>query len=145
MGRNTLKTCSLAIAMAVIAGTAAYAHSGQPSRNELNAMGLGGMTVISDRDAMSVRGQGFAPIQSSSAHAFGGSAALLILPGGVVVGGAGSLNVYDSNGTFLAKGSNYSEAGATISTIQAVPGVGSIVTSTTIKVWAGGNSSSKAF
>jgi hypothetical protein len=94
---------------------------------------------------MSVRGLGFAPIQSSSAQAFGGSAALLILPGGTVVGGAGSLNVYNSNGTFIAKGHNYSEAGATISSVQAVPGVGSIVTATTIKVWAGGNSSSKAF
>jgi hypothetical protein len=145
MGRNVLTICSLAIAMAVIATTTVYAHSGQPSRSDLDNMGLAGMTVMSDHDAMGIRGQGFSPIQSSSAQAFGGSAALLILPGGTVVGGAGSLNVYNSNGTFIAKGHNYSEAGATISSVQAVPGVGSIVTATTIKVWAGGSSSSKAF
>ena len=37
----------------------ARAESGRPSRQTLEAMGLGSMVVMSDDDAMSVRGQGY--------------------------------------------------------------------------------------
>jgi hypothetical protein len=60
-------------------------------------------------------------------------------------GGSHSENAYTAAGPYSASGSNYSEAGSTIMKSETVDGIGSLTTICTVKVWAGGNSSAKAF
>src|SRR6185295_11090495 len=49
----------LAIVVVAAAGRLARAEDGQPSRQSLSEMGLGGLVVMSDDDAATVRGKGF--------------------------------------------------------------------------------------
>jgi hypothetical protein len=127
------------------------------SNKTLGAMGLGGMKVMSDSAAMVVRGKGFDGCDGcgraeTSARAVGNSFATIVLancPDCVLIGGtAHSENAYASAGQYYAAGTNYSEAGATFTTIEAVD-VGGVVTSliktTSAKVFAGGSSSARAF
>jgi hypothetical protein len=49
----------LVVALVAICPAFASAENGRPSQETLKAMGLSGMEVMSDEQAMSVRGQGF--------------------------------------------------------------------------------------
>jgi hypothetical protein len=83
----------------------AHAESGRPSRQALDAMGLGSLVVMSDDEALAVRGEGFRG--GSSVKVFGNSFATINGKNG----GAHSENGYFAEGKHAAKGSNFSFAG----------------------------------
>jgi len=83
----------------------AHAEGGRPSRQALEQMGLGSLAVMSDEEALSVRGEGFHG--GSSVKVFGNSFASIDGPNG----GAHSENGYFAEGKHAAKGSNFSFAG----------------------------------
>ena len=95
----------LAIALGGLVSRPAQAESGRPSRQALEAMGLGSLAVMSDEDAMAVRGQGYHG--GSSVRVFGNSMASIDIPHG----GAMSEDSYVADGKHFAKGSNSSFAG----------------------------------
>jgi len=100
----------IGVAMAAAAVQSAIAEGQRPSQSTLSAMGLGGMAVMSDEDAMSVRGRGYMGGGGSSASAFGNSFATFSSPFGT----AHSENGYQADGKKFAAGKNYSEAGVAL-------------------------------
>jgi hypothetical protein len=96
-----------AIALVVAAGTRASA--GEPSQRALDEMGLGGMSVMSDSDALAVRGMGYHS-KKGVAKAWGQSWAQVSSHGAQ----AGSKNGYFSEGKNYASGKNLSYAGKII-------------------------------
>lgn len=147
---------SLAVALVAMAGSARAEQS--ISAETLSAMGLSGLTVISDGDALAVRGHGFSGGRMSKgcskcgprgkvspySRATGSSFATIE----VKDGGSHSENSYFAEGPYAASGENYSEAGSTITNIESVDIDGivkTITTTCTTKVWAGGSSSSMSF
>jgi hypothetical protein len=158
---------TLVAALVCVAGSAKAANG--ISSTTLGQMGLTGLTVMSDSDALAIRGLGFS---TSINHSMGtggccgprGSAS----PGTAVAGSSfatmhvsstlasdcptcsqtgdsHSQNSYVAAGPYSSSGDNYSEAGSTITKTETVVGVGSLTTSCTTLVWAGGHSSAKAF
>jgi hypothetical protein len=97
-----LKQCALAAAILAGWQAAAVADSGRPSPATLEAMGLSGMYVMSDVDAMAVRGLGF----GSHAEVWGVSFAGVSGQGAQ----AGSTNGYKASGKHHAVGANLSFA-----------------------------------
>ena len=145
----------LVIAISAISSLA-EADNGRPDRQTLRQMGLGSMVVISDTEALSVRGHGYQPGTSSSVQVWGNSIAAIAGPGG----GASSENGYLASGKYKAAGANYSEAGISITTTRGGGmggggyknkpgggggGYGGGTTTTTVKYFAGGYSWGKAF
>ncbi len=144
-------------AMLVCFAGAARADEGISAKT-LSEMGLSGLTVVSDHDALAIRGMGFrgglhskgcsscglrATKQPWSAVA-GNSFATI----GVGDGGAHSENAYAAEGPYGASGENYSEAASSVTNIEVVDidGVVKSITTTCItKVYAGGNSSAMSF
>jgi hypothetical protein len=101
----------VAIAATAIAAQSIRAESGRPSRQTLAAMGLEGISVLSDNDAMSIRGFGFKGGNGGSSVAvFGNSFATINTP----FGSAHSENGYAAEGSKFAVGANHSEAGVEI-------------------------------
>ena len=147
---------SLAAALVCLAGSA-RAEEGI-SASTLSEMGLTGLTVVSDQDALAVRGMGFSGGHYSkgckSCGARGKKAPYSRVSGnsfatiGVEDGGAHSENAYFAEGPYGASGDNYSEAGSEITNIETVTidGVTKTIT-TTCKtlVFAGGSSSAMSF
>jgi hypothetical protein len=84
----------------------AQAESGRPSRQMLEQMGLGSLVVLSDDDALAVRGEGFKG-GGSYVRVTGSSWATIGNPDA----GAHSENSYFAEGKHDAKGSNSSYAG----------------------------------
>jgi hypothetical protein len=89
----------------------------RPSQATLAAMGLSGMSVMSDVEALNIRGMGFSGHSKkgkgkskSSARAWGSSFARVSGHGAE----AGSQNGYDSQGRHFAAGANLSFAGKLI-------------------------------
>ena len=159
---------TLVAALVCVAGSAKAANGIAPST--LGQMGLTGLTVMSDSDALAIRGLGFSTSinhsmgsggccgprgSASPATAVSGNSSATIhvstgslsdfCPTCTQTGDASSTNGYVAAGPYSSSGTNYSEAGATITKSEIVDGVGALVTSCTTKVWAGGNSSAKAF
>lgn len=93
-------------AVAAMVSQLAHAEGGRPSRQALAAMGLESLVVMSDEEALSVRGEGFHG--GSSVKVFGNSFATI---NGGPNGGAHSENGYFAEGKHAAKGSNFSFAG----------------------------------
>jgi hypothetical protein len=127
------------------------------SNKSLGAMGLGGMKIMTDSDAMVVRGKGFEGCSSCdrtdpATRAIGNSFATIILancPDCVLIGGTShSENAYVAAGPYYSAGTNFSEAGAAYTTVESVD-VGGVVTtltkSTSARVFAGGFSTARAF
>ena len=98
------------IAIVALSASLARAEGNQPSQDTLSAMGLGGLAVMSDDEAMSIRGMGFKGGNRSSVSVFGNSFATIDTP----IGGAHSENGYTAEGKHFAKGSNKSFAGAAV-------------------------------
>jgi hypothetical protein len=128
------------------------------SAGTLNAMGLSGMTIMSDNEALAVRGKGFTGICDScdrtepQTRAFGNSFATMNLascPDCVAMnGGSHSENGYIAQGPYYSAGTNFSEAGAVHTTVESVDVNGSVTTltkSTSARVFAGGFSTARAF
>ena len=148
----------LAAALVCAAATSARADGGI-SASTLNEMGLGGLQVMSDSDAMAVRGMGFfgskavwkakmsKPRRDKQpwSKVFGNSFATV---NSEHDGGAHSENGYIAEGPYAASGENFSEASKTIVDTETVIIDGSIKTVTntwSIHVQAGGFSSAMSF
>lgn len=101
---------SVAIGIAAVLSSAmARAEDGRPSRQAMQAMGLGSLVVMSDDDAMGVRGMGFMGGGTKSVVRVSGSSfATFNGPNG---DGSHSENSYFAEGKHDAKGSNFSFAG----------------------------------
>jgi hypothetical protein len=93
------------LAIALVAALNTAASDDRPSQQTLAAMGLGGLTVMSDDDGLAIRGHGYRG--KSSAQAWGGSYAHISTRGG----SAGSVNAYKASGKHSASGRNLSFAG----------------------------------
>jgi hypothetical protein len=96
-----------ALALAMVAGlNCASMAAEQMSPQVLADMGLGAMVVVSDSEAMSVRGFGYSPVRVAglgwASVKFKGAS-------------AGSTNSYQASGKHKAWGSNESEAGVKVS------------------------------
>jgi hypothetical protein len=104
LGRRTQFV--LAIAIVAIGSPHVRAENGRPSGATLSAMGLGGIMVLSDDEALAIRGQGYKGT-NSIARAFGSSFADISTKNG----DASSQNGYFAEGKHAAKGSNLSYAG----------------------------------
>jgi hypothetical protein len=89
----------------------AQAENGMPSQATLRAMGLSGMQVMSDREAMNVRGMGYTS-SGSTAIAFGISYA----HAGGYDASAGSLDGFFAKGNHYAGGAHGSIAGKVVIT-----------------------------
>jgi hypothetical protein len=149
---------------ALVCVASAKAENGISSQT-LSDMGLSGISIMSDSDALVVRGKGFVgggthqfgcndcgPRGGNPMSAvFGSSSATINLencpdcaPGGT----AHSENAYLAAGPYAASGANYSEAGAVVQKVEIVDIAGVIKSVTSIcstKVFAGGSSSAMSF
>jgi hypothetical protein len=150
----------LAAALVCVAAGNAKAANGI-SAETLSAMGLSSMTVMSDSEGMAIRGKGFSGHSVgcsqcdrgiTAARAFGNSFATMDIegcPDCVPIGGSShSENGYLAVGPYYAAGTNFSEAGATFTTVESVDigGVANVLTkTTTARVFAGGFSTASAF
>ncbi|HEY4234031.1 MAG TPA: hypothetical protein VGM76_11430 [Lacipirellulaceae bacterium] len=156
---------TIVAALVCVAGSAKAANG--IASSTLGQMGLTGLSVMSDSDAMAIRGLGFTGVSHSmgsggccgprgsaspSTSAAGNSFATMNVDTGgdscptcTQSGSSHSENSYSAHGPYSSSGDNYSEAGSTISKTETVAGVGSVVTTCTITVYAGGHSSAKAF
>ena len=147
----------LGAALVCVAASAANADNGIAA-GTLADMGLSGLDVMSDSDALSIRGKGFtgghqtgvcrtcgprATKQPWSA-AFGNSFATIETKDG----SASSENGYAAEGPYGASGENFSEAGSVVTNVEIVV-IGdvtkSITTTCATKVFAGGFSSAMSF
>jgi len=147
---------SMVAMLVYMAGTA---HADESiSANTLADMGLSGITVMSDSDALAVRGLGFRggdhskgcsncgirTIKSPWSAVAGNSFATI----GVEGGGAHSENGYAAEGAYAASGENYSEAAREISNVEIINIDGvvkSVTTVCTTRVYAAGSSSAMSF
>jgi len=143
--------CLPALALVIALSSSAQAENGTVNSATLQAMGLGGMQVMSDSQAMNVRGMGWFNNKSASL-AFGGSYAnvgsIAIQGQGLQGLGAGSIDGYIADGRFMAEGSHLSEAGhsttvETVLTVKGLPATTKIET-TSIRFYAGGQASSSS-
>lgn len=91
--------CFLATLALLMAASTSRADNRIPS-SELNEMGLSGLTVMSDSEAMHVRGTGFA---------FAGGISWTTV--GLFDNSAGSINLYGALGKYEASGANASVGG----------------------------------
>jgi hypothetical protein len=163
---NKVILSTLVAALVCVAGSAKAANG--ISTSTLSQMGLSGLSVMSDSDALAVRGLGFTTginhsmgtgsccgprgSASPSAKAAGNSFATMNVDAGgngcptcTQSGGSHSENSYNAMGPYSASGDNYSEAASTITKTETVADVGSVTTTCTVLVYAGGHSSAKAF
>ncbi len=104
-------TLALAASLLVALGSVAQAEQGMPSQATLRAMGLSGMQVMSDYDAMSIRGMGYQK-SHSKAIAFGISYAKVSGHGAE----AGSKDGFFAEGSHFAGGKHGSIAGKIVIT-----------------------------
>lgn len=102
--RNFMVVCA-ACALVALVASVATADNGMPSASKMQQMGLSSATVVSDAQAMNVRGMGY--FGKSRASAWGRSTIVLYSPGEVVVADNG----YDASGQHVAAGVNGSVAG----------------------------------
>lgn len=128
------------------------------SANTLSEMGLAGLNVVSDHDALAIRGMGFRGGNQSKGcsscgprgkkqpwSAVSGNSFATI---DTKDGGAHSENAYAAEGPYGASGDNFSEAGSDVTTIETVTidGVTKSITNTCkTYVFAGGSSSAMSF
>jgi hypothetical protein len=115
---RNLRWLGLAVAVVAVLNQTAWAEGNRPSDNTLSAMGLGGLAVMSDDEAMNVRGLGYQGNGGSSAAVFGNSFATFTTPFGT----AHSENGYAAEGKKFAKGNNFSEAGVELRVTQSKNG-----------------------
>ena len=147
---------TLVAALFCVAGSA-FADQGI-STSTLSDMGLSGMTVVSDSDALAIRGMGFRGGDQSKGckscgsrgkvAPFSKAAGNSIASIDIKDGGAMSENSYFALGPYAASGENYSEAASQVSNVEIVDIDGvlkSVTTICTTKVWAGGSSSAMSF
>ena len=145
----------LVATLVCVAVSTARADDGIAS-GKLADMGLSSLSMMSELDALAVRGKGFTgcdwcnprPRKPPSSAAFGNSFATVAVCDGCGTGDAHSENGYAAEGTYGAGGTNASEAGFLRTNIESVEIDGVVRSVTTIsglKVFAGGSSSAMSF
>jgi hypothetical protein len=152
---NKLFLSALVVALVCAAGSTAVAADGIAAAT-LADMGLSSLSMMSDDDAMSIRGKGFSGghrigcrtcgsrAKKPWSSAFGNSFATIETEDGA----AHSENGYTAEGPFAASGENFSEAGSEITNIEVIVIDGvtkSISTTCKTRVFAGGFSSAMSF
>jgi hypothetical protein len=156
----------LAVTLVCVAGTSALASDGTIASSTLDSMGLAGLTVMTDSQALEVRGMGYQGSMNSYrnrrhdhkkkqeakkpwASAEGKSWASVELDGYKEEAQAGTRNEYKAAGNYEAGGSNFSEATLSKTDVEIIgysDGTFSSKTNVrTIHVEAGGYSNAKAF
>ena len=146
----------LGAALVCVAASTATANDGIAA-GTLADMGLAGLDVMSDSDALSIRGKGFAGGYKTACKfcgpratkepwsaAFGNSFATIETKDGA----AHSENGYAAEGPYGASGENFSEAGSVVTNVEVVVIDGvtkSITTTCSTRVFAGGFSSAMSF
>lgn len=132
-----LFVCVPALALAVLLSGSAWAEDGAISSTTLNEMGLGGMQVMSDADAMAVRGRGYV-------STFGRSNSSINInfnlgPFGNIDFDTDSSDGFRARGRYLAGGEHLSESlfEAELSHTTDVPGVGSVSKSLKLTIGIG--------
>ena len=154
------KLIAMVPALALMMSVSVFAGEGDINSETLKAMGLSGMTAMSDDAGMSVRGMGFTPMKrpkhKSIAKAWGNSYASIGGGGEYAAssegfGGGPSAATQDgflAKGSFYASGEHRSEAGMTLKHSESKRVNGNVVKKTTVRsitVYAGGYSSASAF
>jgi len=155
------------LALAVFLSGSAQAADGVPSDTTLKAMGLAGMHIMSDTEAMAIRGLGFEPPKrkkghGSSSSAWGNSWASVGNQGGGKPprpktkgsngggngngggAGAGSKDGFRAHGRYKAGGDHFSEAKIVTTDSKTVGGKKNGITTTkvhSVYVFAGGGAS----
>jgi hypothetical protein len=107
---NKSLTVVLAASLLVALASTAQAEQGLPSQGTLRDMGLYGMSVLSDREAMDIRGMGYRGHSKSKAIAFGVSYAKVEKHGAE----AGTIDGYYAEGKHFAAGAHGSVAGVIV-------------------------------
>jgi len=158
-----------ALALAVFLSGSAQATDGVPSDSTLKAMGLAGIQVMSDGDAMAIRGKGYEPSDRKKGYgswAWGRSWAS-VGEGGTTGGsgntvhngnngggnnggnaGAGTKDHFKSHGRYKAGGDHYSEAKIVTTDSTTIGGKRFGITTTkvhSVYVYAGGGASAYSF
>ena len=144
---------SALVIAAMLCGTV-VADSGVVSDSTLRAMGLSGMQVMTDAEALAVRGKGWdggGYLEVPNGHhskpwSLAGGASFAAVGDDDVE--AGTVNFYLAEGEYAASGTNFSEAGATWTDILSVDINGIVKTETqveSIHVFAAGASSAMSF
>jgi hypothetical protein len=100
-----------ALALAITLSSSALAENGAISAARLNEMGLAGIEVMSDAEALEVRGMGFTDGHKSLSLAFGISYATVETNDRHLgEGSAGTLDGFLAVGKYMAMGEHLSEA-----------------------------------
>ncbi len=148
-----------ALALVVALSGSALADNGTVSKIALQEMGLAGMQVMSDEEAMSIRGLGWSQDphqmpQPNGGHekpwslAFGVSFATVDVEGRRGGGEAGTLDGFLAEGKFMASGAHLSEAGytKTMSTELQVKGLPATleIKTRSLRVYAGGSATASS-
>jgi len=132
-----------ALALAVMMSASAFAENGAVSDATMKAMGLSGMQVMSDQEAMAVRGRGFVSTYGNSYSSIGIN--FNFGPFGGLNFNTNTSNGFNADGKFLAGGTNISESvfNTSVSDTLDVPGVGSVTRtlSLSISIGSGGGAS----
>jgi hypothetical protein len=143
---------AMIVCMAASAADAADAVSS----STLADMGLSGLHLMNDNDALAIRGKGFSGghgigckscrsrAKKPWSSAFGNSFATIEIENG----GAHSENGYTAEGPYAASGDNFSEAGLETVNVEVIVVDGvtkSISTTCKTRVFAGGFSSAMSF
>jgi hypothetical protein len=116
----------------------ASAENGRPSAAALKAMGLSGLHVMSDAEALQVRGQG----------AFAGGLSVAYIGPLVPFPPAGSINASAATGTYYAAAANNSHADVLIvngTVVVAPPAITASATFSYTRLSAGGSSWARSF
>jgi hypothetical protein len=162
---SKLLLSTIVAALICVAASTANAANGI-SAGTLADMGLSGLTVMSDNDALAIRGKGYAggsqnggcricgprgkkePWSAAAGNSFANIRLGGECPDCVPNGDAHSENMYAAEGPYAASGENFSEAGAEVTNTETVviDGVSkTITTSVKARVFAGGFSSAMSF
>jgi len=134
-----------ALALAVMMSASAFAENGAVSSTTLDAMGLGGMQVMSDQEAMAVRGRGFVSTYGNSSSSIGIN--FNLGPFGGLNFNTSTSDGFNADGEYFAGGMNQSESvfSASISNTVEVSGVGSVTKTLSLSIGIGSAGSASGY
>ena len=95
-----MRVCLFCLVVAIVSASQALAENGRPSQSALDEMGLSGLQVMSDGDALSIRGHGYS---SASAAGISWAAAVMKSASG------SAIDRYNARGKYFAFGRSNSE------------------------------------
>ena len=134
-----------ALALAVMMSASALAENGAVSSTTLDAMGLSGMQVMSDEEAMAVRGRGFVSAYGDSSSSI--RLGLNFGPLGQLQADTSTADGFYSDGRYLAGGSHQSESlfSGSLSESVEVSGVGTVTKTISLSIAIGSAGSASGY